>query len=117
VSEPAMQLSKAIRPLVWLAAAGGAIPVPAADADAAREEVQKALNAQVMSTPFNAGDIKKAEAYAVEAKRKNLQPVAQPPAYWLPGWTCASIASHAYYSYVAYRDCVYYHHYHGRYWR
>jgi hypothetical protein len=89
----------------------------AADNDAAREEMQRKLNAETMATPFNPGDIKKATAYAEEAKRQNVVPVSQAPSYWMQGWTCASMSGYAYYNYTAYRDCVYYHHYHGRYWR
>jgi hypothetical protein len=94
-----------------------AMPAGADDTDTAREEMQRALNKEVMSTPFNPGDTRKAEAYAEQARRQNVPPVMQPPAYWLPGWTCASMTAYRYYSYPAYRDCIYYHHYYGRYWR
>jgi hypothetical protein len=86
------------------------------DADRARAEMQKKLNNQVMSAPFDPGDISKAEAYAAEAKAANVVPVAQPPTYWAPGWTCANLTSYAYYNYGDYRNCIYYHHYYGRYW-
>jgi hypothetical protein len=82
-----------------------------------REEMQKALNAQVMASPFDPGDVKKAEAYAEEAKKQNIQPVATPPAYWVPGWTCGNMIGYGGYLYGDYRACVYYHHYYGRYWR
>jgi hypothetical protein len=85
--------------------------------DKAREDMQKQLNNQVMSAPFNAGDIDKAEEYAAGAKAKNIQPVARPPTYWAPGWTCANLTTYAYYNYGDYRNCVYYHHYYGYYWR
>ncbi len=88
-----------------------------ADDDKAREEMQKQLNQQVMSSAFNAGDIKKAEAYAEEAKKSGIPPVVQPPTYWAPGWTCANLTSYRHYYYNDYRNCVYYHHYYGRYWR
>jgi hypothetical protein len=87
------------------------------DADAAREEMQKALNKEVMASPFNAGDINKATAYALDAKKQGLVPVPQGPTYWQPGWTCANMTVSPYYSYSSYRNCVYYHHYYGRYWR
>ncbi|SER18654.1 hypothetical protein SAMN04488038_1193 [Solimonas aquatica] len=84
--------------------------------DPQREEMQRTLNAQTMASPFNAGDIKKAQEYAEDALKKNIPPPAQPPAYWQPGWSCASLAGYAYYSYYDYRDCVYYHRYYGHYW-
>jgi hypothetical protein len=87
------------------------------EAQTARDEMQRALNKETMATPFNAGDIKKASVYAVEAKAQNVQPVLQPPSYWIPGWTCASMTASPYYTYLGYRNCIYYHHYHGRYWR
>ena len=82
-----------------------------------REEMQRALNAQVMSTPFDPGDVKKAEAYAEEAKKQNIPPVATPPSYWVPGWNCGNLIAYAGYVYGDYRACVYYHYYYGRYWR
>lgn len=82
-----------------------------------KEQMQQALNREVMSTPFNPGDIKRAQAYAEEARRQNLPPVEQTPAYWLPGWTCANLIVYPAYSYGDYRGCIYYHHVYGRYWR
>ena len=87
------------------------------DDDKAREEMQRKLNNEVMASPFNAGDVKKAQAYAEEAKKQNVAPVEQPPNYWVPGWTCANMTLYPYYQYGAYRNCVYYHYYYGRYWR
>lgn len=87
------------------------------DADKAREEAQRALNARVLAAPFQPGDIKKAQEWAAEAKRQNVAPVAQPPAYWVPGWTCANLIGYAGYYYGDYRNCIYYHAYHGYYWR
>ena len=98
-----------------LSAASG-LACAADDADKAREEMQKSLNAQVMNSPFNAGDMKKAEAWAEEAKKKGVTPVPKPPAYWQPGWSCANLTTYAYYNYGDYRNCVYYHHYYRRYW-
>jgi hypothetical protein len=89
----------------------------AQDTQKSREDMQRDLNAAVMATPFNPGDIKKAQAYAEEAKKQNVQPVAQPPAYWVPGWTCANMIHYAAYNYADYRGCVYHYHYYGRYWR
>jgi hypothetical protein len=87
------------------------------DADKAREEMQRRLNEQVMSTPFNPGDVKRAEAFAEQAKRKGIPPIPSPPSYWQPGWTCANVAGYAYYNYMDYRNCIYFNRYHGYYWR
>lgn len=87
------------------------------DAGRTREEMQRALNQQVMAVPFNPGDIKKAQGYAEQAKKDGVVPAQQPPAYWQPGWTCGSLVGYAYYNYGDYRNCVYYNHYYGRYWR
>jgi hypothetical protein len=97
----------------------GAMPALAADAadDAAREAMQRDLNKAVMATPFDPGDVKKAQAYAEDAKKQNIQPVQQPPAYWVPGWTCGNLIAYRYYQYGDYQSCIYYHHYYGRYWR
>ncbi|MBT9487107.1 MAG: hypothetical protein IV093_06310 [Rubrivivax sp.] len=104
------------RPLIWGVLLG--LPLAAhAQEPSAREQMQHKLNQEVMAAPFNPGDIQKAQREAEAAKRQNLPPVMQPPAYWLPGWTCANLTTYRYYVYSAYRDCVYHHHYHGRYWR
>jgi len=101
--------------LLLLSACG--VAFAADDQDKAREEMQRQLNQQVMSAPFNPGDVKKAEAYSEQAKRQGVVPIAAPPTYWAPGWTCANLAGYAYYNYMDYRNCVYYHYYYGRYWR
>ena len=87
------------------------------DKDQSKEEMQRALNQQVMAAPFNPGDVKKAQAYAEEAKKQNVVPVEQPPAYWAQGWTCGNPIGYRYYAYGDYQNCIYYHHYYGRYWR
>jgi hypothetical protein len=91
--------------------------VMADDADKAREEMQRKLNESVMSSPFNAGDIKKAQAWAEDAKKQGVAPVPQAPSYWRPGWSCSNLTAYAYYNYMDYRNCVYHHYYYGRYWR
>ena len=70
MSEPAKYPSMAFRSLAWLVAVGWGVPAMAAEADAAREEMQKALNGQVMSAPFNAG-IKQAR----EEEQSPIRPV------------------------------------------
>lgn len=86
------------------------------DTDKQREEVQRALNERVMASAFNPGDIKRAEAYAEQAKREGVKPVPQPPTYWAPGWTCANLTVYPAYVFTDYRNCIYYYHYYGRYW-
>jgi hypothetical protein len=85
-------------------------------ADAARDEMQKSLNAEVMNSPFDPGDVAKAKAYAEEAVKKAIPPTAVAPTYWQPGWTCSDLTSYRYYRYYDYRNCIYYHRYYGRYW-
>jgi hypothetical protein len=99
-----------------------AATLPAASAladeasDKAREDMQRSLNQEVMASKFNPGDAHKAKAYAEEAKRNNVTPVAQPPSYWVPGWSCYNLTTYRYYNYGDYQSCIYYHHYYGRYW-
>lgn len=103
-----LRLALLLLPLA--ASAGG-------EAEKSREDMQRALNEQVMATPFNPGDMKKAQAWAEEAKKQGVAPVAQAPNYWVPGWTCANLTVYPQYYYGDYRNCIYYHHYYGRYWR
>jgi hypothetical protein len=115
-----MKTSSASKVVVFtmLVALVGALQLALAqDGSDSREDMQRALNKEVMAAPFNPGDIKRAQAYAEEAKKLNVQPVAQPPSYWVPGWTCANMISYSGYFYGDYQSCVYYHHYYGRYWR
>lgn len=79
--------------------------------DQAREDMQRALNQQVMAAPFNPGDVKKAQGYAEQAKKEGVLPVPQAPGYWQPGWTCGSLIAYQYYNYGDYRNCIYYNHY------
>lgn len=88
-------------------------PVHAANTAA---EMQRQLNKEVMSSPFDPGDVAKAEAWAKDAQKKDLQPVKVAPNYWRPGWTCANLTSYRYYRYRDYRNCIYYRRYYGRYW-
>ena len=85
-------------------------------ADKEREDMQRRLNEEVMSSKFDPGDVNKAQAYAEEAKKQNVVPVAAPPSFWVPGWTCANFIGSPYYSYPVYRNCIYYHYYYRRYW-
>ncbi|MBI5719221.1 MAG: hypothetical protein HZC37_16260 [Burkholderiales bacterium] len=87
------------------------------DADRAREEAQRALNEHVIAQPFNPGDVRKAQAYAEQAKKEGVKPVAVAPTHWQPGWSCSNLTVHPAYAYADYRNCVYYFHVYGRYWR
>ncbi len=76
------------------------------------EAMQRALNQQVLDKPFNPGDKAAVEAYLEDAIKKGVKPIETRPQGWAPGWTCNNLV----YSYRAYRDCRYYHRYHGRYY-
>jgi hypothetical protein len=78
-------------------------------------EMQKQLNAEVMSKPFDPGDPAKIDAYIEDALANDIQPVTQPPSYWQPGYTCGYIRQYRY-DYNTYRNCLYHHRYYGRYW-
>lgn len=77
--------------------------------------MQRQLNKEVMEKPFSAGDMAKIDAYVEASMKKDIKPLEKPPASWnwQPGYTCNSIYG---YGWQAYRDCVYYHRYYGRYW-
>lgn len=107
-------VARHLAPLLLLALAATAA---ADDAQKRRAEMQKALNDAVMASPFDPGDVQKAQAYAEEAKKQNLPPVQSPPPYWQPGWTCGHLTGYLHYRYDTYRNCIYYHRYYGRYWR
>jgi hypothetical protein len=92
-----------------LSISGGAIAETA-------EEMQQRLNQEVAASPFNAGDIKKAAAYAEDALKQGIQPVMVAPSYWIPGSSCSYLTTYRYYRYDDYRNCVYYHRYYGHYW-
>ncbi len=99
--------------LFFISGAPSALAQSKAAPESERERMQRQLNEQVMAAPFSVEDQAKIDAYVKNAMEKNLKPVANPPAYWRPGYTCASIYS---YGWRAYGDCSYYHRYHGRYW-
>lgn len=85
-----------------------------AQTDAELQAMQQQLNAEVMEKPFSVEDEAKIDKYIKEAMEKDLKPeVNKAPSYWKPGYTCANIYS---YGWSAYRNCRYYHRYHGYYW-
>ena len=76
-------------------------------------EMQKQLNAEVMSKPFLAEQPEKVEAYIKEAMKKNLKPLEYQGTHWRRGYTCHDLLR---FSWREYRDCRYYYRYHGRYY-
>ena len=77
------------------------------------EELQKQLNSQVMSKSFHVESDAALSAELEAAIKKGVKPVNTPSKQWRPGYTCADIRG---YSWSDYRNCRYYHRYHGRYW-
>jgi len=75
--------------------------------------MQKQLNQEVMDKPFLAEQPEKVDAYIKEASKSNLVPPEYNGRYWRPGYTCRDLLR---YSWREYRNCRYYHHYHGRYY-
>ena len=76
------------------------------------EAMQKALNQEVLDKPFYPGDKAAVDKYLDEAIKKGVKPNETKPPGWAPGWTCNNLV----YSYNAYRNCMYYYRYHGRYY-
>lgn len=84
----------------------------AQDAELAR--VQQQLNQEVMDKPFHAEDPQKVDAYIKEASKNHIKPLEYSGPHWRAGYTCHDMLR---YSWIEYRDCSYYHHYYGRYYR
>jgi|KBSSwiStaDraftv2_1062776.scaffolds.fasta_scaffold1023334_2 hypothetical protein len=89
------------------------LPLPLIAETAA--EMQQRLNAETLNKSFEVEDVSKIDSYIAEASKKNLQPRKNPPSNWQPGYTCDSYYGR-YHNYYDYRDCLYYHHYYGRFW-
>jgi len=78
-------------------------------------EMQRQLNAETVSKPFDAGEAAKIDAYVAEAMKKDLKPpVVKTPNYWRSGYTCRD--SYRYGGYRSYRNCRHYRAYYGRFW-
>ena len=91
------------------------VPVFADDAeDEALRKMQEKLNAEVMEQPFMAARPEEVDKYIKEAQEKNLKPEEYKGKHWRTGYTCRNLLR---YSWHEYRNCRYYHHYHGRYYR
>ena len=85
----------------------------ASDEEDEMAEFQRMLNQEVMSQEFFAEQPEKVDAYINEAMKKNLKPEEYRGTNWRRGYTCRDLLR---YSWVEYRNCRYYHRYHGRYY-
>ncbi len=89
------------------------LPVYASQEDDEMEKMQKQLNQQVLEQPFFAEEPEKVDAYIKEAMKKNLKPEEYKGTHWQRGYTCHDLLR---YSWYEYRNCAYYHRYHGHYY-
>jgi hypothetical protein len=81
------------------------------DEELARMQAQ--LNAEVMSRPFLAEKPKEVNAYIKGMLEKNVKPPEYMGSHWRTGYTCRDLLR---YNWTQYRNCRYYHRYHGRYY-
>ena len=81
--------------------------------DAEIEKMQRQLNKEVLEKPFFAEEPAKVDAYIKEATKNHIKPLEYTGNNWRAGYTCHDMLR---YSWVEYRDCSYYRHYHGRYY-
>lgn len=86
-------------------------------ADKAEDEemarMQRQMNKEVMDKPFLAEEPEKVDAYIKEASKNHIKPLEYTGQHWRDGYTCHDLLR---YSWTEYRDCSYYHHYHGHYY-
>lgn len=75
---------------------------------------QRQLNKEVLEKPFYAEDPQKVEAYIKEASKNHIKPTEYSGPHWQAGYACHDMLR---YSWIEYRNCSYYHHYYGRYYR
>ena len=75
--------------------------------------MQQQMNAEVMNKPFLAEQPEKVDAYIKEAMKKNIKPTEYTGTHWRQGYTCHNLLR---WSWQEYRNCSYYHRYHGRYY-
>lgn len=75
--------------------------------------MQALLNGQVMSRPFLAEKPKEVDAYIKSMLEKNVKPPEYVGSHWRTGYTCRDLLR---YNWTQYRNCRYYHRYHGRYY-
>jgi hypothetical protein len=79
----------------------------------AMARMQAQLNQEVMSKPFLAEKPKEVDAYIKNMLDKKVTPPEYSGTYWRPGYTCRDLLR---YNWTQYRNCRYYHRYHGRYY-
>ncbi|MFT7388935.1 MAG: hypothetical protein ACI8VC_002197 [Candidatus Endobugula sp.] len=81
------------------------------DDELARMQAQ--LNSEVMSRPFLAEKPKEVDAYIKSMLEKKVTPPDYVGTHWRTGYTCRDLLR---YNWTQYRNCRYYHRYHGRYY-
>lgn len=81
------------------------------DEELARMQAQ--LNNEVMSRPFLAEKPKEVDAYIKGMLEKKVKPGEYMGSHWRTGYTCRDLLR---YNWTQYRNCRYYHRYHGRYY-
>lgn len=79
----------------------------------AMARMQAQLNKEVMAKPFLAEKPKEVDAYIKSMLAKNVKPAEYSGTHWRTGYTCRDLLR---YSWTQYRNCRYYHRYHGRYY-
>lgn len=79
----------------------------------AMARMQAQLNQEVMSKPFLAEKPKEVDAYIKNMLAKKVTPPEYSGTYWRRGYTCRDLLR---YNWTQYRNCRYYHRYHGRYY-
>lgn len=90
------------------------LPVVADESeDEALARAQAQMNAEVLSRPFLAEKPKEVDAYIKSMLEKKAVPAEYKGTYWRAGYTCRDLLR---YNWRQYRDCRYYHRYHGRYY-
>ena len=89
------------------------VPANATSEEDEMARMQQQLNQETMAKEFLAEEPAKVEAYIKEAMEKNLKPMEYEGTHWRRGYTCRSLLR---YSWQEYRNCSYYHRYHGRYY-
>ena len=75
--------------------------------------MQAQLNANVMAQPFLAEKPKEVDAYIKGMLEKKVKPPEYVGSHWRSGYTCRDLLR---YNWTQYRNCRYYHRYHGRYY-
>jgi len=81
--------------------------------DDALAKAQAQMNAEVFSKPFLAEKPEEVDAYIKSMLEKKVVPPEYQGSYWQAGYTCHDLLR---YSWSQYRNCKYYHRYHGRYY-